>query len=125
MALAGCAKGVSPPQDDLGRYVIRLTPSNTFEPATAWVPEGATVVWVNVAPARPAGFQCEFKSPYCHDVAIVQDDVTKASTYNATTGEALLKPGESWEWTAVKGRYDVFCHMHHDPERMVSTLRVG
>ncbi len=50
--LAGCtgssgADAVTPDQDDEGRYIIKMLPSNKFSPANAKVPVGATVVWIN------------------------------------------------------------------------------
>lgn len=54
--LAGCTGGiggdsdddfVTPPQDDAGRYVIEMLPTNKFSPAKAEIPAGSTVVWVN------------------------------------------------------------------------------
>src|SRR5688572_17660959 len=46
--LAGCTAtdGVVPEQDAEGRYVIRLTADDRFDPAEARVPKGATVAWV-------------------------------------------------------------------------------
>ncbi len=52
LALAGCTgtpanEYATPAQDDQGRYVIKMLPSNQFEPKKAQVPAGATVVWMN------------------------------------------------------------------------------
>lgn len=51
LVLAGCSgsggEGTVPPQDDEGRYIIRLTSANQFSPETAKVPVGATVRWVH------------------------------------------------------------------------------
>jgi hypothetical protein len=125
-AVAGCADPpVTPPQDDLGRYVILMTERNTFDPPNAKVPDGATVVWRNVAPQQPEGFECTPKSPFCHDVGIVEGDVQVATSWDLGRETALLRPGEEWTWKAIHGRYTVFCHEHHDPERMIMDLRVG
>lgn len=125
LLLSGCFAGTTPPQDAQGRYVIRMTEANRFEPADARVPAGAVVLWLNVAPAQPAGFTCPPRSPLCHDVAIFRGDTHIAGTNDPARADPLLKPGESWIWTAEAGTYDMFCHTHHDPERMVGTLRVG
>lgn len=50
--LSGCSGAKSPttpPQDEQGRYVIRMTAGNRFTPMDAKVPANATVVWINDA----------------------------------------------------------------------------
>ena len=51
--LAGCGTPAAkaPPMDSEGRYVIELTSGNKFNPATATVPQGATVVWEHMGGA--------------------------------------------------------------------------
>lgn len=47
--LAGCGAPPTkePPKDAEGRYVVEMVAGNKFAPATATVPQGATVVWKN------------------------------------------------------------------------------
>ncbi len=52
IVLSGCTGSsgsdpVTPEQDDEGRYIIKMLPSNKFSPKDAQVPLGATVVWIN------------------------------------------------------------------------------
>lgn len=49
VALAGCGSppAKTPPTDGEGRYVIEMTSGNQFNPSSAQVPVGSTVVWVH------------------------------------------------------------------------------
>ena len=51
--LAGCGTPAAkePQKDAEGRYVIEMTTGNQFNPATATVPQGATVVWKHMGGA--------------------------------------------------------------------------
>jgi plastocyanin len=122
LLLAGCSQenaGVTPPMDDEGRYVIRMTSELTFDPARASVPSGATVVWVNEA-TMP------------HDVAGYEGDPIKSDFSDFSSSDpppgghgALIPPGGQYNHTFAKdGPWTIWCHTHHE-ERMKGIILVG
>lgn len=116
LALAGCSGGdgyASPERDAQGRYVIRLTEANTFEPGKAEVPVGATVVW-----RVEGGF---------HDVSEEQ------GRWSSADGQPLdgqgfpmpMGPGDEYGRTFNEtATYTLWCHMHHE-EGMRMVLKVA
>lgn len=110
LALAGCSSpgaegGVTPDQDDEGRYVIHMTSASRFSPAVAKVPVGATVVWVHDGGAP-------------HDV---QGDDDRFSS-GAAGG---MREGDEFEHTFTEaGSYSYVCHLHHGAG-MKGTVVVG
>lgn len=109
LALAGCTGsgggGVTPDQDDEGRYVIHMTSANRFSPAVAKVPVGATVVWVHDGGAP-------------HDVQ-GDDDLFSSGAAGG------LREGDEFAHTfAEAGSYGYFCHLHHG-SGMKGTVVVG
>jgi plastocyanin len=102
LTLSGCMQGTVPPRDAQGRYVIHATGANTFTPADARVPRGATVVWVVDAGA--------------HDVNA--DDESFSSTADAPKDAQgyplLLTAGQSYAHTFNEtGSWVYWCHTHH------------
>lgn len=106
-ALAGCTgtgddEFVTPEQDDEGRYVIRMLPSNRFSPENAVVPVGATVVWVNEGGSH--------------------NTVSEDGLW--TSGPASGEEGEQFEFTFEEaGEYGYYCNPHRSLG-MTGTVRV-
>jgi plastocyanin len=119
LALAGCAsaRGVVPPQDAQGRYVVKLEQNLTFNPREARIPVGGTILWVNNGTAG-------------HDVHGYVGDPPKEDLPEFYTADAsgltrLLGPGESYAHTFPKaGTWTIWCHTHHE-ERMMQIVHVG
>lgn len=108
LALAGCSSGgpVTPVIDPAnGHYVIHMTSGNTFSPATAKVPVGATVDFVNDG-ATP------------HDVH--GDDGLNSGE---TGGLTASNPKYSHTF-ATAGTYAFHCEFHAS-SGMKGTLTVG
>ena len=119
--LAGCSErdlGVTPDQDEPGRYVIRMTSELTFDPANAKIPAGGTVVWMNDA-----------STP--HDVAGYKGDPIKSDSTDFGSGDDaqegagyLIAPGGNYTHTFPnKGTWTIWCHTHHE-ERMKGIVHV-
>ena len=108
--LAGCADppGEVPVTDTQGRYVIELTLNNTFEPAMARVPVGATVVWV-------------MRSNTTHDVDVYAP-VSDYSNYNSFNPPPnglgrLMYQGDEFAINLDQvGEWRTYCHTHHYQE---------
>ncbi|MFA5945055.1 MAG: plastocyanin/azurin family copper-binding protein [Candidatus Thermoplasmatota archaeon] len=122
LLLAGCsqkAPGVTPPQDEQGRYVIGMASTLMFEPERARIPVGATVTWVNEATMD-------------HDVAGYEGDPIKSDFSEFSSNDPppdgfgrLIPPGGQYNHTFTeKGTWTIWCHTHHE-ERMKGIVRVG
>ncbi len=120
MFASGCSEkdlGVTPSQDEQGRYVIRMTSELTFDPANAKVPAGATVIWLNDA-SMP------------HDVAGYEGDPIKSDLVDFGSAEKgngtsyLIPPGGNYTHDfAGQGTWTIWCHTHHE-ERMKGIIHV-
>jgi len=112
--LAGCSTPAAPegppraPMEE-GKYVIRVASSNTFQPANASIPAGATVVWI-----VDGGM---------HDVTEGKSGDTYAWSSDDDTG-GKLTPGDRYERTfSTPGVVHYRCIMHASTG-MVGTLTV-
>ena len=116
--LSGCSDkaGTVPARDEQGRYVIELTIDNTFEPAVARVPLGATVVWV-------------MGGNTTHDVDVYAPGADY-STYNSFNpppdglGRLMYEGDEFTKALDQEGEWRTYCHTHHY-EEMRGTVIVG
>lgn len=127
VALSGCGAPAQPPAKE--HITVHMTDQDSFDPNVLTVAVGSTVTWLNVAPTQPSGFDCRTAAdanPYCHDVDVwLGSDLEVKSSYNQSRHTSLLSPGESWSYTFTQpGDYEVFCHVHHDPQRMIMEVHV-
>ncbi|HUR25701.1 MAG TPA: plastocyanin/azurin family copper-binding protein [Candidatus Thermoplasmatota archaeon] len=106
--LAGCGAPAekAPPLDGEGRYVIELTSGNQFSPATAKVPQGATVVWKHMGGAP-------------HDVQ------AKDGSFSSGQVGGIDEEGETFVHQFNEtGTFPYECHVHSG-SGMKGTLTVG
>lgn len=109
--LAGCATQtsgpVTPPRDEQGRYVIKMTGALRFVPADAAVPANSTVVWV-----------LDGSTP--HDVT----EANNAWTSDEEGGKigGANGPTEYARTFSEKGTVRYFCQLHGS--QMSGTLTV-
>ncbi|WP_433634758.1 cupredoxin domain-containing protein [Halomicrococcus sp. NG-SE-24] len=95
----------------------------TFEPKTATIETGETVIWTN-------------ESDIEHTVTAYEDDIPDEAAYFASGGfeleraarnrvnEGLIAPGENYEHTFDQsGTYGYFC-IPHESSGMVGTVQV-
>jgi plastocyanin len=108
LLLAGCSGssgGAVPPKDDQGRYVIHLTSSNQFSPATAKVPVGAVVVWH-------------------HDGGAPHDVQARDGSFSSGSAGGLTQGMEYVHQFNQTGSFAYFCHIH-EGSGMKGTITVG
>jgi plastocyanin len=107
VVLAGCSAVEKP-------YVIDMTQTNSFFPATVVVPQGATVIWKN----RDHEVHSTVQMPELALNAEAADDASGTPLWDS----GAVASGETWELHFdAPGHYLFACHFH---DEMVGTVIV-
>ncbi|WP_262174582.1 cupredoxin domain-containing protein [Haloarcula laminariae] len=119
LSTAGCLSG-----ETSSTQTVTMPDNHIFEPKTATVESGETVMWTN-------------ESNIQHTVTAYEDEVPNEATYFASGGfgseraarnrisEGLIAPGKYYEHTFNQpGTYRYYC-IPHESSGMVGTIQVG